>query len=189
MAIKLDDMLRAMHNSVVKAQQISEQQHMRVLQRYFNYDDKNATYDDLEKGRPKVTSVQLPFVENGEVKYRPVDLPLIVLTPPSSLMIDTVRINFKANLTGFEEAKESKKGFDFKSMLRSFTSKGESEKPVIELPLKDQPKGDMHRGAPVMDMSAKNPAALADIEILFKNGEPPEAIARIGDQIVKMLPL
>ncbi|GFM35614.1 DUF2589 domain-containing protein [Desulfovibrio psychrotolerans] len=187
MAIKLDDMLRAMHNSVVRAQQISEQQHMRVLLRYFNFDDENATYDDLEKGRPKVTVVQLPFVESGEVRYRAVELPLIALTPPSSLVIDTVRINFKASLTGFEEAKETKKGFDFKTMVRAITGLGRDAVPVIQMPVAESE--DRHRGAPVMDMQGKNPAAMADIEITFKNGDPPETVARIGDHIIRMLPL
>lgn len=186
MAIKLDDMLRAMHNSVVKAQEISEQQHMRMLKRYFNYDDENVTYDDLDKGKPKVTTMQLPYLSGGKVAYRSVEVPLIVLTPPSSLVIDEVKINFKANLTGFEEAKESKKGFDFRSMVRSFV--GGKDRPEIEMPTASL-KPDLHRGAPVMDMNAKNQAALADIEIKFKNGDPPETIARIGDQIIKMLPL
>lgn len=199
MPIKLDDMLRAMHNAVVKAQQIAEQQHMRMLLNYFNFDDPESKtlYSETERWRPKVTILKLPRVvdkktEDGtrtELEYQNVEVPLIALTPPTSMRIDTVTISFKANLMGFESEEAQKKGFHISDLLPKFGEKGSEEGKEEKKGKGGEPKSDLHRGAPMIDFRGRNAQAQALIRITFKNGDPPETFARIGDRLMKNLPL
>ncbi len=65
---------------------------MRALGRYFylDEDEKNMEYEGVtidDLGMPKNVDVKLPFVEENELKYHDVQIPLIALSPPSSIKI------------------------------------------------------------------------------------------------------
>ncbi|QKF82418.1 DUF2589 domain-containing protein [Halarcobacter ebronensis] len=182
MAIFLDNILKAIHNSVIEAQKISEQQHMRALGRYF-YLDKNeeimeyegVTIDDL--GMPKNVDVKLPFIEENELKYHDVQIPLIALSPPSSIKIKNLKVSFEARITGVDESQKREKGF-----FKFFKSKDGSR----QLEKKDD---NSSKGPIKVDFSGDNKnAGVAKIEIEFENSDVPETFARINDHIVKTFP-
>lgn len=182
MAIFLDNVLKAIHNSVIEAQKISEQQHMRALGRYF-YLNKNKetmeqegiTIEDL--GMPKNVDVKLPFLTENQIVYHDVAIPLIALNPPSSIKIKNMKVSFEAKITGVDESQKQEKGF-----FRYFQSK--DGKQQIEKPSDNSPKGPIQ-----LDLTGSNKnAGMAKIEIEFENSDVPETFARINDHIVKSFP-
>ncbi|RXJ96107.1 hypothetical protein CRV00_02680 [Malaciobacter molluscorum] len=182
MAIFLDNVLKAIHNSVIEAQKISEQQHMRALGRYFylNKDKEimakeGVTLDDL--GMPRCIDVKLPFVINNEVKHHDISIPLIALNPPSSIKIKNMKVSFEAKITGVDESQKKEKGF-----FKFFQTK--DGKHQLEKETDNTPKGPIQ-----LDLSGENKnSGMAKIEIEFQNSDVPETFARINDHIVKSFP-
>ncbi len=180
MAIFLDNVLTAIHNSVIEAQKISEQQHMRTLGRYFYLDNGKMEHDGIEVedlGMPKNIDVKLPFLQEDTVKYHDVKLPLIALSPPSSMKIKNMKISFEAKITGVDNKKEGR-GF-FK-----YLKKKNSDEII-----KKEEDDNTAKGPIQLDLSpGEKGAGLAKIEIEFMNSDVPETFARINDHIVKTFP-
>ncbi|QKF68519.1 DUF2589 domain-containing protein [Arcobacter venerupis] len=182
MAVFLDNVLKAIHNSVVEAQKISEQQHMRALGRYFylskdkdTMEKEGITVEDL--GLPKNVEIKLPFVVDNKVNYHDVEIPLIALNPPSSIKIKKMKISFEAKLTGVDESEKREQGF-----FKFFKTKNGDK--TIQKDTDNAPKGPI-----LLDLSGdKNSGGMAKIEIEFVNSEVPETFARINDHIVKSFP-
>lgn len=179
MAIFLDNILKAIHNSVIEAQKISEQQHMRALGRYF-YLNKEAMdkegIDVEDLGMPKNIDIKLPFIEENKVQYRSVDIPLIALNPPSSMKIKNMKVSFEAKIMGVDANKEDK-GF-FKYLKKKNSDE------VIKKDTDESAKGPIQLDLTPGDKSA----GMAKIEIEFMNSDVPETFARINDHIVKSFP-
>lgn len=183
MAIFLDNVLKAIHNSVIEAQKISEQQHMRAIGRYFylntdkeNMDKEGITLDDL--GMPKNIHLKLPFLEDNNINYHNVEIPLIALNPPSSIKIKNMKVSFEAKITGVDEKEKREKGF-FKFLANKNDKTKKVEKEEDNLP----------KGPIKLDLSGNNSGAgTAKIEIEFMNSDIPETYARINDHIVKSFP-
>jgi len=179
MAIFLDNVLTAIHNSVIEAQKISEQQHMRTLGRYFYLDNAKMEHDGIDiddLGMPKSVDVKLPFIEEDKVAYHDVQIPLIALNPPSSMKIKNMKISFEAKITGVDKAKEGR-GF-FKYLKKKNSDE------IIKKQEDNTPKGPIQ-----LDLSPNEKGAgMAKIEIEFMNSDVPETFARINDHIVKSFP-
>lgn len=173
MGLLLDDILKSIHNAVIEAQKISEQQHMRALGRYF-YLNKNKEKMDEEEikvediGMPKCIDLKLPFVEGDKVNYNVVEIPLIALNPPSSMKIKNMKVSFEAKLTGVDEPKKSLGFFKY--------FKGHEKQPDDKAYTNQAIK---------LDLSGTNSGGTAKIEIEFENSDSPETFARINDHIVK----
>ena len=88
----LDNVLRAAFNSVLEAQQLAQEQHLRQLNHYF------------KDGKPAVTELDI-----GEAE--PVTIPQIALVQPSAMRIDTLQMKFSLGLKGFQRASRSVEGF------------------------------------------------------------------------------
>jgi hypothetical protein len=183
MAIFLDNVLKAIHNSVIEAQKISEQQHMRTLGRYFylnkdedKMEEEGITVKDL--GMPRNIEVKLPFVTEDKINYHDVKIPLIALSPPSSIKIKNMKVSFEAKITGVDDSKKPERGF-FK-FFQSKDGQRQLKKPETD----STPKGPIQ-----LDLTpGNNNAGMAKIEIEFQNAEVPETFARINDHIVKSFP-
>ena len=172
----LDDLLKAIHNSVLKTQQLTEEQYFRVLQRYFDFDEKNR--NDPEKwGAPKTLPIKMPVVEGDELIYKTVEVPAIALVPPSGIKIKKMKVNFEASLDGFKyEDSDGVRGFSIDDFLKK---EGEvvDEKEMI------------HKGPITLKMGRTLfGGQKAKIEIEFEGCEQPETVARINDRIVSKLP-
>ncbi len=181
MGLLLDNVLKGIHNSVIEAQKISEQQHMRALGRYF-YLNKNkekmekegVQIDDL--GMPKSIEIKLPFAEGNKVNYKDVDIPLIALSPPSSLKIKGMKVSFEASLMGVNKQEEEKGFFKYFKNHENSEAYGSEDKTT--------------KGPIVLDLSGGGgkKSGTAKIEIEFVNDDVPETFARINDHIVKSFP-
>jgi hypothetical protein len=162
--LSLDDLLRAVHNSVLKAQQLTEQQHMRQIRKYFDE-------DNIAICKRIWVPSNLPDAPDDE--YMPLDVPLMSLLPPTAIKIKNLKINFKVALKGLM------KGYEIdKSQKRLGFEKDEIEvqKAPLEIDL-----GGIGGGF----FGAKTKPILADITIEFTGDEPSEAFMRINDHLIK----
>lgn len=180
MSIFLDNVLKAIHNSVIEAQKITEQQHMRALGRYFylnkeKMEDEGIEIEDL--GMPKMIDIKLPFPEDNEISYKTVEVPLIALNPPSSMKIKNMKVSFEAKITGVDPKKEERGFFKY------FKKKNSDE--TVKKPTDTSAKGPIQ-----LDLTPgnKDSAGMAKIEIEFVNSDVPETYARINDHLIKSFP-
>lgn len=189
MGLNLDNILKAMHNSVIEAQKLTEQQHVRMLNRYFFLDKTKEDFSPEQIGRPKTVSIQLPYLNSDNViEYSEVDIPMISLSPPTSIKIKNMKISFEAQLAGFEEQQPKKKGFS----LNIFKGKDkDKDKNVLEEELNEK-EPESHQGPLMIDLknsrNSSGNGVMAKIEIEFENGDAPESVARINDQIIRTFP-
>lgn len=155
----LDEILRAIHNAVLKAQQLTEQQHIRQLRSYFD-----------DKGVARTMEIQVPCTDPAAKPGETVSLqvPLMSLVPPTAIKIKEMNVDFKVSLKGF-----------MKSQARSSRNiYGEEEKH------KGAMQVDM---GGVSGGFFKNNENLANISIKFESGEPAESFLRINDQLIKSI--
>lgn len=157
----LDDLLKAIHNSLIEAQRISEQQHISQLARYFE-----------EDGTPIVQTIKVPDTSpDAEEEYMDLKVPLISLIPPTALKIKNLAMKFKVGLRGF--GTKEKPGSN--ETLGAASSS--HEKPgSVEIDM---------GGISGSFFQPKN--ILADVEITFEGCEPAESFMRINDHLVKTI--
>ena len=117
-------------------------------------------YDYFWKdGQPKVMPCKLPGPDGKLKEYQ---IPLITLVPHQNLAIDTVQIEMQVRLSPHT---------DTKSMRTANTSKiGRIRKFFTD------------------HSKSGGQSELANIKIKFRGKKPPEGIARIKDQMLKMIP-
>ena len=84
-----DKLLRSIHNAVLRAQELTEEQHIRQLDKYFN-----------EHGKPIVQELEVPSLhpdkKPGETEL--LQVPLLALIPPSAIKIKEMRVSFRTRL-------------------------------------------------------------------------------------------
>ena len=125
--------------------------------------------------------LKLPYVNNeNRIIYSEVEIPLISIIPPTSIKIKNMKIAFEAQISGFENQETKKKGFNLFGVLNR-------DKNNIE-----KKEESSHEGPLMLDLKdsrgIKDAGTMARIEIEFENGEQPEAVARINDQIIRTFP-
>ncbi len=99
----LDNLLRALHNAVIKAQELTEQQHIRQLARYFSDD-----------GTPETRTIRIPDLRpETDDETREIEVPLLALVPPSAIKIKDFDIGFTVGLVGFTDASSETPGAAF----------------------------------------------------------------------------
>lgn len=172
----LDDLLKAIHNSVLKTQQLTEEQYFRVLQRYFYFNEEDRDNPD-KWGAPKMLPIKMPVVEGDELVYKTVKVPAIAMVPPTGIKIKKMKVNFEASLNGFKYDDSKKvKGFNIHEFLRNQDEKI------------DEDEG-KHNGPVTLKMGRTLFGGhKAKIEIEFESAEQPETVARINDKIVSKMP-
>jgi hypothetical protein len=153
----LDNVVRALHNAVIEAQKLTEQQHIRQLKRYF----------DEETGMPDTQKIQVPDLRpDAENKWRTIEVPKMALSPPSAIQIKDLSIQFRASLIGFVHEHDAKTGFLATE--------------------RERPKKEKHAGPINVEFgSAPKATNFAEISITFEHAEPPEAYHRIAELLNK----
>jgi len=86
----LQGLLKSIQGAIVGAQEMMQNQHIDELQKFFD-----------EDGTPKTTKMQIPQVgADGKQVWTEIEVPLIVFSPPSSLKIKRLKVDFDAIMSG-----------------------------------------------------------------------------------------
>lgn len=91
---RLDTLLRAIHNAVIRAQEITEEQHILQLDKYFD-----------EEGKPIVQELELPSMNPDAAPGTSaiVKVPLLSLIPPTAIKIKELKVDFNTSLGLFQD--------------------------------------------------------------------------------------
>jgi hypothetical protein len=92
----LKGLLESIQGSIVGAQEMMQQQHIEELGKFIN-----------EDGTPKTQRIQVPRQGvDGSLEWLAVEVPLLVMSPPSSLRIKKLKVDFDAMLSGHAKHKD-----------------------------------------------------------------------------------
>lgn len=86
---RFDYLLQAIHNSVLKAQELTEEQHIKQLEKYFD-----------DEGKPIMQKIQIPSLDpdHEEGQMVAIQVPLMSLLPPSAIKIKEMKVDFEIGL-------------------------------------------------------------------------------------------
>jgi len=86
---RFDYLLQAIHNSVLKAQELTEEQHIHQLRKYFD-----------EEGKPIMQKILVPSLDpdHEPEEMVPIQVPLMSLLPPSAIKIKEMKVDFEIGL-------------------------------------------------------------------------------------------
>ncbi|MDN3686604.1 GH25 family lysozyme [Cyclobacterium jeungdonense] len=117
--IKLDNLLQAIHQAVLEAQTLIEQQHLEQLDRHFEWpDDEDRKNEDMAShilrtgGAAKTWVVEVPNLhpEAEKGSTTTIQVPLMSLIPPTTIKIKNMVVEFKVALGQLvEEKKKSRR--------------------------------------------------------------------------------
>ena len=140
-----DDLISAIQEAVVRAHETSEDQHVRMMDRFF----------DNETGEPEMLTINLPYMDpaQGEIQYREVKVPKVCLVPFNSIKIKDIEVTAEVE---FQNIKSDNGQSKISARLRG---------------------GGFGRKA-----------NKAKIKIRVEGGDPPEALLKLNDTLVKILP-
>ena len=95
----LDDLLQAIHDAVIEAQTITEKQHIRQLQKYFN-----------EDGTAQMLTIRVPSMKHdaADNETETLHVPMITLVPPSAIRIKQMKVDFKVALGSLDTKNDCK---------------------------------------------------------------------------------
>ena len=143
--VVLDALVSAIQEAVIRAHETSEQQHVRMMSRFFNSDT----------GEPETLTLNLPFLNPGdsEIQYKEVLVPTLCLVPFNSIKIKDIEVTAEVEFQGIK------------------SDNGENK---ISAKLRGGCFG--------------KKANRAKIKITIEGGDPPEALLKLNDTIVKVLP-
>ena len=161
------DLIGSIQEAFLAVNELSEQQHIETLAKYFDEDDK-----------PKTLTVKYPFFDDvGEIAYKELDIPLLCLVPVASLKINEVDINFKVKLSGKIRLKEDER--------RMTLFKKRDDETVEASNDSSQSKSGLGF---VPEYRKSKDGSYADISLKFRAEEAPEGLIRIRDELIKILP-
>ena len=147
----LDELLGGLHDAVVSAQRLVEKQHIDMVDLYF----------DDDTGEPITMDLKIPST-HPEKEYEFLKVPLITMTPISSIKIKELIMKFKVKLG---------KQVDTTSNLTQQIGTDSTQT----------------TGALSIDMDSTDTENMAEVEVKFEGTTPPEGIARINDQLIKTI--
>ena len=136
-----DDLISAIQEAVVQAHQTSENQHLRLMDRFFEQDS----------GQPQTLKLILPYIDpaKNEVKYREVEIPKICLVPFNSIRIKDIEVSAEVELQDIKPARGLKR---------------------------------------ISARLGGRKANKAKVKVRVEGGDPPEALMKLNDTLVKILP-
>ena len=167
-----ENLLGAMQESILKAHSMIENQHLNVMKRYFDESQKPLTFD-----------IQYPRInpDTGELEYVLVQVPKIALVPMNSLKLKEMKLKFKVTgrtavrLTYDDTVVEGSQN----DLYCEFAFEGEDF---------DGKSNDSGLLANILSSNKTDTDNFVDVELLFESNDPPEAVMKINDQMVKILP-
>jgi hypothetical protein len=151
------NILRALHDAVLEAQRLSEEEHVRQLARYTFGEQDGAEL----AGRPRLFSVRIPDSTTPATQDRVVDIPLLALMPPSSLKIRNLMVNFRAKLVGFVNDPGTVRAHQVVP----------TDPPVHSGPLH------------AVLGAADGDGDVVEFQVTFESADPPEAFARLVEHL------
>ncbi len=158
-AESFDNLIGSIQEAFLSANELSEKQHLRLLEEYFD-----------EENKPTVINVQYPyFGESGQIEYKSLDIPKLCLVPLSSLQVKEIDVEFKVKLAG-------------KIRL------GRRQAPENANSLMNCESGEDDKLGYVPEYRKSKDGNYADITLKFRADEPPEGLMRIRDELIKILP-
>lgn len=178
--VKLDDLLQAIHQSVIEAQTLTERQHIDQLINYFDWPEGEPKIDELVKtnpqlllagGKPKTINLEVPNTNPhpDAPETQTLKVPLISLIPPSAIKIKSMLVEFKVSLGDLNSAVNKRK-----------------------LSLDKNPEG-TNSNALSVDLGGvgggffTRKSSVAKIKIEFEATEPAESFLRINDHLIKSI--
>ena len=140
-----DDLISAIQEAVIRAHESSEEQHVRMMDRFF----------DSETGEPEIMSINLPYIDPSQedVQYKEVKVPKICLVPFNSIKIKDIEVTAEVE---FQNVKSD--------------------------------NGERKISAKLRGGGFGRKANKAKIKIRVQGGDPPEALLKLNDTLVKVLP-
>ncbi|WP_447637318.1 DUF2589 domain-containing protein [Flavobacterium microcysteis] len=86
---RFDHLLQAIHNAALKAQEITEEQHIMQIAKYFD-----------EDGKPLIQEIHVPTLDPDDDpdKMTTLRVPLLSLLPPSAIKIKELKLSFEVGL-------------------------------------------------------------------------------------------
>lgn len=126
----LKGLLQSIQGAIVGAQELMQQQHIEELKKFIK-----------EDGTPVTHSIQLPSIDkDGQQEWATVEVPLMVLSPPSSLRIKKLKVDFDAILSGIGKPDDDHKEH-IHLQLGGFFSRGSKVHCEIEFEGTEPPEG------------------------------------------------
>ena len=140
-----DDLISAIQEAVIRAHESSEEQHIRMMDRFF----------DSETGEPEIMSINLPYIDPSQedIQYKEVKVPKICLVPFNSIKIRDIEVTAEVE---FQNVKSD--------------------------------NGERKISAKLRGGGFGRKANKAKIKIRVQGGDPPEALLKLNDTLVKVLP-
>lgn len=133
-----DNLLAAMQESILKAHELIEFQHMAVMSKYFD-----------AEGNPEMLKVRIPYHDaaEDETALREVSIPKFALVPQYSLKMEKVKLDFNVKMVSWEDRPERSKRRSglLTNILYSASDNQETENVHVELSFTaaDPPEGVM----------------------------------------------
>jgi hypothetical protein len=146
--LNVEELVSGLLEAALVASNISERQHINTLRQYFDDD-----------GNPKTTSVK--------IREKDIEIPLYILADHSSIGLDSLDIEFEANLN-FGDTHASK----LKQSLLGIFKKKDYKNEVKEI---------------YVDNSSHSSSGRAKIKVKFKNDSKPEMVSRLVDAYIQTM--
>lgn len=94
-----EDLIEAIANAILHAQRVSEQQHLEMLDSFFDLDKATGQL------RAKTVEVHVPALEHGNEDHDPIQVPLVSLVPLNSLKVSEITVEFEAQVAGMKRGR------------------------------------------------------------------------------------
>lgn len=145
--------LRALHEAALEAQRITEEEQVRQLRRYTYLREDDPSVTPRQEGRLRTVSLHIPDATGDPRQHVKVDIPLLALMPPTSLRIRDLTVRFRAKLLGLDRDESDESG------------SGQGGTAINA------------------SLTAGEDGEHAEFRVTFESGEPPEALARLIEQV------
>lgn len=157
-----DALVASIQNAFLEVNQLSELQHLEMIQKYFD-----------EDGKPKCMLFQIPTGEKNEEEeiFQQVNIPLIAMVPMSSLKMEEVGVDFKVKLAGKVKLKENDK------LDNDYSQSSKNS---------DRKNKGTYLGY-MQGSNRDNMDSYASVHIKFKADDTPEGIMRVRDNLIKII--
>ena len=146
----LDHLTKGLYDAVVQAQALAENQHIEALGKFFD-----------KKGKPLCMDIKIPG-SNGE--QQTINVPLITLSPQSSIKIKELSMEMKVKMGSFGKRKSRKGGGIF--------CKEDAGAINADLGASILPKRNQY----------------ATLKVTFEGTDPPEGLVRLNNNLIKQIP-
>lgn len=160
-----DNLLAAMQDSVLKAHELIETQHLAVMKKYFD-----------DSGKPKMISLQIPNTKentatdsknmnidaasttnNKTNHYEEIQIPTYALVPQYSLKLQQIKMAFDVKMVSWEDR----------------PARGKTRSILTNI---------------LYSSSDKQEANDVHVELSFVSEDPPEGVMKINDMLIRILP-